>query len=617
MHARSTAATPAGFLGIEAGGTRTSACWMEASGTVSHPKIFGPANLRLLSDPQLLQHFRTVAAAFPKPIAVGIGMAGARTEPDRNRIRTAARRVWPQAHSLATHDLETALAAADTPPDRALILVLSGTGSCCYGRDLRGHPAQVGGWGHLLGDQGSAYAIALQALRQVVEHWDHTAHWSPLGRSLLEHLHLNEPNQLIGWIHAAAKGDVAALAPVVFRAAAHRDRIARHTVGLAAQTLAEAALACARRLTPHDSPPHFVLAGGVLLGQPAFARRVRRAILTQCPGSTFVLLATPGALGAARLARQSWQTIAHAQPSPPASRASPTRRRPAPTPTPTVIPDTAKLSPTEERNPRSTHLDQLDPESAVDLMLREDARIPAALRREKPHLIEALQLIHHALSSGGRLFYVGAGTSGRLGVLDASECPPTFRTPPEWVQGIIAGGTEAVFRAVEGAEDDAAAGRRAIGFRGVTARDVVVGIAASGRTPFVWGALAEARERRAPTVLVCFNPHLVFDPKQRPTVVIAPRIGPEILTGSTRLKAGTATKLILNLFTTLTMVRLGKVVSNLMVDLNPANAKLRERALRITRQLTGADHATALASLEHHRWIVKKAVESLGRQDRT
>src|SRR5262249_30269884 len=159
---------------------------------------------------------------------------------------------------------------------------------------------------------------------------------------------------------------------------------------------------------------------------------------------------------------------------------------------------------------------------------------------------------------GGRLFYVGAGTSGRLGVLDASECPPTFQTHPELVQGIIAGGAEALWRSVEGAEDDPSAGSRAIQFRRVNAKDVVVGIAASGRTPFVWGALEEAKRQKARTILISFNPNLKVPVARKPTLMITPSIGPEILTGSTRLKAGTATKLILNMLTTLSMTRLGK-----------------------------------------------------------
>ena len=244
-------------------------------------------------------------------------------------------------------------------------------------------------------------------------------------------------------------------------------------------------------------------------------------------------------------------------------------------------------------------------------MLSEDATLPAAIRRESPKIERVIRKIVTAFKRGGRLFYVGAGTSGRLGILDASECPPTFCVPPERVQGIIAGGQTAVFRAVEGAEDDRAAGGRAVQFRGVGKKDVLVGIAASGRTPFVHGALAEARKRGAFTVLLCFNPAMT---RQRgvANVVIAPDIGPEILTGSTRLKSGTATKLILNLFTTLAMVRTGKVLSNLMVDLNPSNVKLRDRAVRIVRELTGADYETASAALEKSGWVVKAAWKALG-----
>jgi N-acetylmuramic acid 6-phosphate etherase len=182
------------------------------------------------------------------------------------------------------------------------------------------------------------------------------------------------------------------------------------------------------------------------------------------------------------------------------------------------------------------------------------------------------------------------------------------------VQGIIAGGKRALWKSIEGAEDDSNAGEQAIEIRGITQRDVVVGIAASGTTPFVWGALREARRRRAETVLICFNPFLAIPPHLRPTVVIAPSLGPEILTGSTRLKAGTATKLLLNIFTTLAMVGIGKVKSNLMVDLLPANAKLRDRAVRIVQELTGADYASAKTALTESRWVIKKAAAAPDRR---
>jgi N-acetylmuramic acid 6-phosphate etherase len=248
---------------------------------------------------------------------------------------------------------------------------------------------------------------------------------------------------------------------------------------------------------------------------------------------------------------------------------------------------------------------------AVDLMLSEEAQVPAALRAERAKIVWTVERIIGAFKSGGRLFYAGAGTSGRLGVLDASECPPTFRVSRELVQGIIAGGQTALWSAVEGAEDDARAGANAVRFRRVNHRDVVVGIAASGRTPFVHGALAEAKRLRATTVFITFNPGLRHRLSNVADRVIAPHVGPEVLTGSTRLKCGTATKLLLNIFTTLAMSRTGKVLGNLMIDLNPSNVKLRDRAVRIVRELTGASAAQARTALEENDWIVKSAVETL------
>jgi N-acetylmuramic acid 6-phosphate etherase len=244
-------------------------------------------------------------------------------------------------------------------------------------------------------------------------------------------------------------------------------------------------------------------------------------------------------------------------------------------------------------------------------MLSEDAKIPHKLLGEVDKIEKVTEAIARAFRRSGRLFYVGAGTSGRLGVLDASECPPTFRSAPEMVQGIIAGGEKALRISVEGAEDDLGAGAKEIRSRRVHRRDVVIGIAASGTTPFVWGALREAKRRKATTVLLCFNPYLNIPKQYQPTIVLAPNLGPELLTGSTRLKAGTATKLLLNIFTTLAMVKSGKVVGNLMVDLNPANVKLRDRATRIVQELTKANYVSARDALERTGWVIKKAVARL------
>jgi N-acetylmuramic acid 6-phosphate etherase len=289
---------------------------------------------------------------------------------------------------------------------------------------------------------------------------------------------------------------------------------------------------------------------------------------------------------------------------------------------PQEIADLAVLaqSPTEKRNPKSSHLDQMPIARGIELMLSEDATLTLAIRQERKAIARVILEVVRAFQHGGRLIYAGAGTSGRLGVLDASEIPPTFRASREQVQGIIAGGRQALWSAVEGAEDDVQGGALAIRNRAVGSKDVIIGIAASGRTPFVWGALHEARARGAFTVLLCFNPAMrqavrrMRDPSWKPDVMITPDVGPEVLTGSTRLKAGTATKLILNMITTLAMTKVGKVVSNLMVDVNPSNVKLRDRALRILCDLTGCSVAGAGTALNHSGWVVKKAYDTLRRR---
>ena len=237
---------------------------------------------------------------------------------------------------------------------------------------------------------------------------------------------------------------------------------------------------------------------------------------------------------------------------------------------------------TERPNRASRDLDRLSPLAIARLMNREDQRAVAAVGREAPRIAAAVALIARALAAGGRLIFVGAGTSGRLGVLEAAECPPTFGTPPSLVQAIMAGGRSSVFRSREGAEDDAAAAKRAVQRR-VRRGDVVVGVSASGITPFVRAALVGARARGAVTILVSCNPRRSLG--DRADVVIAPVPGAEVLAGSTRLKAGTATKLVLNTLTTSTMAQLGKIYGNRMVDLQPRSKKLEERATRLVAEL--------------------------------
>jgi N-acetylmuramic acid 6-phosphate etherase len=251
---------------------------------------------------------------------------------------------------------------------------------------------------------------------------------------------------------------------------------------------------------------------------------------------------------------------------------------------------------TERENPRTKEIARLPALDIVRLMNAEDARVAVAVGEVLPAVARAVEAIVARLGAGGRLFYVGTGTSGRLGVLDAAECPPTFGVAPELVQGIIAGGYEALYRATEASEDDAEAGARALDARGVTAQDAVVGIAASGRTPYTLGAVAHARALGAFTACVTCAPGSPIT--HAAEVAIAPVVGPEVISGSTRLKAGTAQKLVLNMLSTATMIRLGYVTGNRMTNLQPRNVKLRARSLRILAAEAGLDEQAAREALE-------------------
>ena len=262
---------------------------------------------------------------------------------------------------------------------------------------------------------------------------------------------------------------------------------------------------------------------------------------------------------------------------------------------------------TEQRNPSSADVDLASALQIVDLMNAEDRRVPGAVATERERIAQAIDLVEAAFRSNGRLLYVGAGTSGRLGILDASECPPTFGSDPEMVQGIIAGGPAAVFKAREGAEDRPEDGAHEMDAFDVGPKDVLVGIAASGTTPFVQGALTRAKERGAKTVIIACTP-ISSALEAQLDIAILPIVGPEIVTGSTRLKAGTATKMVLNMLTTGAMIRIGKTYGNLMVDLRATNDKLRDRSERILMEVCGVSRDEARQMLDMADQSVKVAI---------
>ncbi len=261
---------------------------------------------------------------------------------------------------------------------------------------------------------------------------------------------------------------------------------------------------------------------------------------------------------------------------------------------------------TENRNPGSMNLDQMNTEEIVNLINREDAVVPVAVAREGEKIARAVDLLYERVKKGGRIFYVGAGTSGRLGVLDAVECGPTFSVEEGLLVPVLAGGREAMFVSQENVEDDRELGRKELEKHKLNEKDAVLGIAASGKTPFVLGALEFAREKGALTLgLACNKGGPIEDEVE---LAITPLVGPEVLTGSTRMKAGTAQKIVLNTLSTTLMIRLGKAYSNLMVDLRPTNEKLRERAFKIFLEITGAGEEEARETLKKAEYCLKEAV---------
>lgn len=272
----------------------------------------------------------------------------------------------------------------------------------------------------------------------------------------------------------------------------------------------------------------------------------------------------------------------------------------------TLFEEISKLS-TEQRNPRSMDIDARSTAEILKIINEEDKLVPYAVEKELPYIEQAVEIIVNALKQGGRLLYFGAGTSGRLGVVDASECPPTFGTPFGMIEGYIAGGKEAMFRAQEGAEDKEENGAKEVVAANVNPKDVVCGIAASRRTPYVVGAVKKAKQLGAKTLYVTTNPRKDFDIAEV-DVAICPYVGPEVIMGSTRMKSGTAQKLVLNMLTTASMIRLGKVYENMMIDLQMTNKKLVERSKKIVMTITGLSYEEATVALEKAKGHVKTAL---------
>ena len=574
------------ILGVEGGGTKTA--WVLVERQENELRILEqgklpPSNFRLATPERL----RTIFQQLPQQIdRAGLFLAGCGTEEDRHNLLQIAAGVWPATKIITGSDRDSGMAAALGHGEG--IVVNAGSGSSVTGR--RGDRIEkAGGWGHILGDAGGAYSLSVQALRLILREYDLHRGEVQFSAKVLQALSLNSLDELVRWAQVADKMEIAMLAPVVFEAAMAGDERVCEILEEGARVLCEYTEAVAARL--HMLAPKVMLLGGLFHRDSIYAHTFRRRLKKNMPDARLATAEQSPEFGAAWLAAEMTEPPKfHSQP-------------------PAEEIETLAAALTEQVNPRSEGLETMPVRDLVTLFVDEERFVQEALRGTIESLARATEMARDALRGGGRLFYVGAGSSGRLGVLDASEIPPTFGASSDLVQGVIAGGVTALHRSVEGAEDETAAGALALDERRVKSGDVVVGISASGRTPFVQGALKHARSLGAKTVSISCNPG--GPQSQLAEVAIELGVGPEILTGSTRLKAGTATKVALNIISTGAMVALGKVRGNLMIDLHASSTKLRDRAVRVVAQLAECDYGAARDRLEQSGWNLRAVIGSL------
>lgn len=595
-------------LGVDGGATKTVAAVVDARGSVLAVGTAGGANPLTWRDVA----FENIRSACDAALTIAqvnwdevafafIGMAGA-DEPGSSPHLFAYTQLQQRLPIPFTLDNDGIVAHAGALAGDDGVVVVAGTGAITLGI-ADGKRVRVDGMGHWFGDEGSSTWIALQALRASARALDGRGAPTALATVLPNALMVDTLRDVATLL---AHGDLtrfelAWAATVVAQVAEGGDQVARQILNDAADRLAESAFAALRRLDRWDLPVSFT--GGVFRLTPTMPHLFRTALLRRLPDARIVEPQLPPHLGAALLAAKhcGWQVNAawlH--------RLAETGKQWGYFDLGAGLVEVLPRLLSEQRNPASLFLDQLDVDAILTLINDEDHKIAPAVRQEIPAIAQAVRWAVRGLSRGGRLIYVGAGTSGRLGIMDAAECPPTFGTPPDWVIGVIAGGPHAVFHPVEGAEDDVDAGRQEMQRLCVGENDIVVGLSVSGRTPFVIAAMDEAKKRGAKTVAITVNRDAPIAAVA--DLVIAPVVGPEIVAGSTRMKAGTAQKLVLNMISTATMVKLGRVRSNLMIDLRTWSVKLRERAKRIVAQLAGVSVSEAERALEANNWEVRKAI---------
>jgi N-acetylmuramic acid 6-phosphate etherase len=572
------------ILGVDGGGTKTGWCLVEradATLSVIDQGKLPPSNFRLEAPDRLKAIFRELPSEIDR---AGVFLAGCGTVEDRQSLARLCVDIWPTAKIITGSDRESGLAAGLEHADG--IVVSAGSGSSVTGR--RGERIEkAGGWGHILGDTGGGYFLSIQTLRLILREYDLRQIAMPFTPKILQALSLNNFDELVRWARAADKMEIALLAPVVLEAAAAGEPRITQIIENGAQVLCDYTEAVASRL--HLLAPKVVLMGGLFYRDSIYTHAFRRRLKKNLPDARMAIAERAPEFGAAWLAAETREHVTF--------EAELSEKEI----------DNLAAALTEQRNPRSENLEKLNPRELVELFVEEEKFVQDALRGAIIDLSRAVEIATESLRTGGRLFYIGAGSSGRIGVLDASEIPPTFGASPDLVQGLSAGGVTALYRSVEGAEDEETAGALALDERALKNGDVVIGITASGRTPFVLGALARAKSLGAKTILLTCNPAATADVD--PLITLA--VGPELLTGSTRLKAGTATKVALNIISTGAMVMLGKVRGNLMIDLRTTSAKLRDRATRVVAELAQCNYDSARQQLDAADWNLRALVDQI------
>jgi len=585
------------YLGIEGGSTKTVALLIDEAGRVVQRVKAPPCNIKLLDDRQIVSLWEGIREHMrgPSPF-IGMFVAGCVSPSDEARVKRLVQKVWPGTAMLVGRDTDSGFAAA--LGDKPGVMVICGTGSNVLARS-GARICKLGGWGHVVGDVGGGYDLARLMLQRTFLEYDEDQQTNAFGRDVLRQLGLNTMEELVTWTLAASKEDIASLAPLVFkRKELSRDVIREGTFRLSLQVVRAAELV---RL----NTPRVVLTGGLAAGQPYYVLKLRQAILMKLPHAKVSVSREEGAYGAALLCRSKFieakpATKLYRWIKPPRDRGDLYRG--------SIESRNLANALTEQPNPRARHLEKASIGELIDLMMSEEASVIPQILKRKESIERSVQWISSALRAGGRLFYVGAGTSGRLGVLDAAECPPTFNTPPTMIQGIIAGGFRALHQAIETAEDDEVYGAESVRNRNVGRKDVVVGITASGSTPFVIGALQAAQRAGARCILLTCNPAAPSELKANRFIKLIVETGPEVVAGSTRLKAGTATKLVLNMLTTISMIRLGRVKDNLMTDVQPSCEKLQDRMTRILKELRGSSYEEAWSALKKSGWNLERAL---------